>query len=356
MKKLLTLTFAGLLSVVHAAQAGVPDLNDWVPVNQKAAEDQRPIQQAAAVILWANAGKSFRSLSKSYNIEFDEDERSKFEIIFKTSVQKAGSAYVMKALNEETLHLDREGVVYTLKDNKGQTAIFKIGTEEELSTHLEVLNSAHDDDALPEDAEELFQLAVRYVRGDGIAKDRSKGIELLTMAAKQDHSEAQYRLALCFLKGLIVEQDNDRAIELLRMTAKQGHMEAQYKLGTFYFNGHLVQEDQKQAVRCFFKAGKQGHLAARYRLALCCVKGDGTERNYEKAAKLFQLVIQSLEAENDLDASEKKQLAAAQYNLGHCYYKGLGVEEDHAEGMRLYKAAAEQEHPRAIQILAELEK
>lgn len=61
-------------------------------------------------------------------------------------------------------------------------------------------------------------------------------------AEQKKNAEAQYNLALKYLKGDGVSKDNNKAAELLKNAATQGHVESQLALFSMYEPGIFWQE------------------------------------------------------------------------------------------------------------------
>ncbi len=78
-------------------------------------------------------------------------------------------------------------------------------------------------------------------------------------------------------------------------------------------------------------AAKQGHPEAQYEIGYCYENGEGSEKDYDKAAKWYRKVAEHGYAE-------------AQYALGSCYCYGLGVEKDNIAAAQWLRKAAEQGH------------
>lgn len=126
--------FTGFLSVPQITQAHVPNLNDWVPVKEDIEASMQPIHQAAQVILWAYQNTDLHILDTVYRVDFDENERNKFNKILGTvSEQGIDLAKIMRSLKIGNLHLHRDGVRYTLYDSSWSRSSFIIGTKEELA-------------------------------------------------------------------------------------------------------------------------------------------------------------------------------------------------------------------------------
>lgn len=87
------------------------------------------------------------------------------------------------------------------------------------------------------DAEAQYNLAVKLINGDGVAKDEAKAAECFRKAAEQNHAAAQTWLGVLYQKGQGVTQNYAEAAKWYRKAAKQGYCYGQYNLGVSYQNG-----------------------------------------------------------------------------------------------------------------------
>ena len=117
-------------------------------------------------------------------------------------------------------------------------------------------------DAERGDAEAQFNLACRYNKGDGVARDVKLALKLLHKAAENGHAKAQFCLACCYRDGEGVSRNKSKAFKWLVKSAEQGYSYAQYNLGLFYYNGDGIEQDRSEAMRWFRKAAEQGHAKA----------------------------------------------------------------------------------------------
>jgi len=93
--------------------------------------------------------------------------------------------------------------------------------------------------------------------------------------------------------------------------------------------------DIVSAMSWYRKAAEMGHAPAQSRLAYML---DNSEEN-EAAAKWYQLAVE-------------QQFADAEFGLAQMYARGEGVERDSDRALELFTRAANQGHRRAIQVLA----
>lgn len=103
-----------------------------------------------------------------------------------------------------------------------------------------------------------FNLALCYYYGDGVESDKSKAVELLTEAARQDHPEAQLWLGKCYLEGEGVDCSPSEAAKWLKKSAQRDVAEAQYLLAKLYQEGNGVLQDPTLSRQWMEKAAANG--------------------------------------------------------------------------------------------------
>lgn len=83
-------------------------------------------------------------------------------------------------------------------------------------------------------------LAVMYLRGQGVPKDQRKALTYLTPAAGRGNSVAQRYLGMMYHRGNGVVQDFQTSFDWYYLAAEQGDVLAQYSLGSTYSVGRGV--------------------------------------------------------------------------------------------------------------------
>jgi SEL1 protein len=149
-------------------------------------------------------------------------------------------------------------------------------------------------------------------------------------------------------------------LEYLDMRERQGDYGAVFNLGKHHYEGlDAGKRYYKKAQRQFMKIAraywtKDGKVnprapkgidkiagkAAAY-IGRMCLRGEGMEQNFDKAATWFRRGI----ANGD---------ASCQYHMGLMFRDGLGVQKDGARAATYFKASAEQDEPRAQSALGAL--
>ena len=103
----------------------------------------------------------------------------------------------------------------------------------------------------------------------------------------------------------------------------------------------LMRGEYELAAQTLTSLAEDGDPMAMVRLASLYHRGEGVERNIEKAVDLY------------LSAAELGN-AEAQFNLGNMYLLGEGVDEDESWALTFYRLAAKQGHPLAAANLNEM--
>ena len=96
-------------------------------------------------------------------------------------------------------------------------------------------------------SQELFQLAMKHIYGDGVPEDNELAVKLLTHAHDMGHVEATYNLGICYHYGYGTAVDLKKAYELYLESADGGYGKAMELVGRFFNRGIYVEQDRKQA-------------------------------------------------------------------------------------------------------------
>ena len=181
------------------------------------------------------------------------------------------------------------------------------------------------------DADSQYDLALRYVFGDGVPQDYVKAIAWLRKAAEQNHSSAQSSLGLRYKNGQGVKADPKQAVYWWRKAASQGNKFAQNNLSDAYYNGQGVGKDLDEAIKWTKLAAEQGLAAAQTKLAWAYQNGLGVAQDYAVAMKWYR------------SATDQGDYGA-QHNLALLYGNGQGVDRDISKALELFESVAESDH------------
>ena len=96
-------------------------------------------------------------------------------------------------------------------------------------------------------AQELYELAMKHIYGDGVPEDNELAVKLLTRARDMCHVEATYNLGICYHYGYGTDEDLAKAYELYLEAANGGYGKGMELVGRFYNRGIYVKRDRKLA-------------------------------------------------------------------------------------------------------------
>ena len=198
--------------------------------------------------------------------------------------------------------------------------------------------------------EALFNLAILYEDGLGVAPNVEYALMLYRKAGTAGSRSAQYRLGQLLLNGERTSRNEAEATQWLERAAEQGDEDAAALLKGLEGNSTTAQTDvavkafnsgdYSRAATLWRKRADSGEANAQARLAWLYEAGLGVERDMEEAAHLFGFAAKAGEVE-------------AQYALAVMLKTGSGVEQDPEQSMIWLKKAAAQGHPSAIAALQE---
>ena len=97
------------------------------------------------------------------------------------------------------------------------------------------------------DAQELYELAMKHIYGDGVPEDNELATKLLIQAHEMGHVEATYNLGICYHYGYGTGIDLAKAYELYLESANAGYGKGMELVGRFHNRGIYVEQDRSQA-------------------------------------------------------------------------------------------------------------
>ena len=94
---------------------------------------------------------------------------------------------------------------------------------------------------------DLYELAMKHIYGDGVAEDNELATKLLIQAHDLGHVEAAYNLGICYHYGYGTDINLAKAYELYLESAEGGYGKGMELTGRFYNRGIYVERDRRQA-------------------------------------------------------------------------------------------------------------
>lgn len=189
------------------------------------------------------------------------------------------------------------------------------------------------------DADAQFELGLRMITGEGVAKNLTEGVKSVEKAAKQKHLRAQHIMGTLYEDGVGVKKDLAKAAEWYRVSADLGFALSQHSLAAMYEEGRGVKQDGAKAAEWFKKAAEQGNPPSQTAYASKLERGDGLPKSTAKAALWYLKAAQ-------------QDFVPAMTRLANMYYTGQGVPVDYRRAGAWYRRAARSEDPWAANNLA----
>ena len=127
-------------------------------------------------------------------------------------------------------------------------------------------------------------MGITYHKRGGIDNE-AKADYWLSKAAEQGNADAK-KILDNLNRNRLFKEDYLRA-------AARGDPKAQYALALMYQKGDGYDKDLNKAARWFAMAAKQGHNEAQYELALMLQNGDGVTRDLDQAKHWARLAAEA---------------------------------------------------------------
>lgn len=182
------------------------------------------------------------------------------------------------------------------------------------------------------DVEAQFQLAGKYVLGEGVSESAEIAFQWYEKASAQNHVKAQLELGKAYYFGRGTPKDPLKAIRLYEIAAANGILEAKYRLGQAYDSGKGVQKDPQKAIALWKEAAEAGHALSQSRIGLAYFTGKGGLNKDEKlASEWFEKAI----SQNDPEAN---------YSLALSFLTGWSAPKDARKSFELAQLSANAGH------------
>ncbi|MBR2066817.1 MAG: sel1 repeat family protein [Solobacterium sp.] len=110
--------------------------------------------------------------------------------------------------------------------------------------------------------QQIYELAMKHIYGDGVEEDNELATKLLTQAHDMGHVEATYNLGICYHYGYGTDVDLKKAFELYLESANAGYGKGLELVGRFYNRGIYVKQDKQKAKYYLTKAMESSDIEA----------------------------------------------------------------------------------------------
>lgn len=129
----------------------------------------------------------------------------------------------------------------------------------------------------------MHELALIYLKGDGIVKNINKAQELFQKASELGNADSTYFLAKIYLSDKTIYFDEKKAYNTFVDASNQNNAKAQLMIGRFFLMGGIVPKDYEKALHYFKLASKQKEYDANCYIAYMYASGTGVFPNFGRA-------------------------------------------------------------------------
>lgn len=157
----------------------------------------------------------------------------------------------------------------------------------------------------------------------------------MMLAAQGGDAFAQFDVAIRYLRGDGVQQSYDKALAWLHKAASQGHSRARFNIGSMYLAGTGLPKDPPKALTWYEAAFENADPGMLFNMGLI------VEKNHDEL-KAWHFSVRCYQAAADAGSAD------AQMVLGARLLLGTGIEQQTDLGMRYLQRACEQGHANAL--------
>lgn len=200
------------------------------------------------------------------------------------------------------------------------------------------------------DAVAQHELGLRYLLGEGVTADTTKGAYWIGKAAEQNFQEAHFNLGILYFNGWGVPWNPFEAYKHLLRCAEHDVGEAQHIIGMFYTENLIIARNWEEAYRWVKKSAANGYLPAKETMEDMEKRGLGapkrTEAKQDTASKktpthTLGFVFQDSDTDTSAQASDATLLKDALREATPQLKKALGLSNPTAPSKTASKTEAD---------------
>lgn len=233
---------SGLVSAVFALIAGI-----WI-YGAVCAHNDVEHHQSLGVVLQRMYGTEYNPLTrhgyrmyiKHFTTTSPDEKPTKEELGKRLESTVKETVEDLGAFFDDKKNSPRNRALYRLRENLADAAgnasrgrgNASDGVKSALGKFLldELSDAGKNDDDDSKTAEQLLEIGVRYLTGNGVTKDARKAFEYSRKAAEKGNAMAQCNLGYCYENGVGVERNWIEAMKWYRKAADNGNETAKNKL------------------------------------------------------------------------------------------------------------------------------
>ncbi len=173
------------------------------------------------------------------------------------------------------------------------------------------------------DADAAYDLAMKYRKGKGVAKDEAIALKYLQTSAENGNNAAKYAVAIAMLDGTL-PADPEKTYTYMLQLAMGGQADAQYYMSRFCEEGYGTPKNEEAAQNWLSASAENGNPYGQYLLGSKAYSNG----SYDKAFEWFQ-------------KSAMQGYAVAQCDLGSLYYWGRGTAKNNNKAFEWFQYSAD---------------
>jgi TPR repeat protein len=152
------------------------------------------------------------------------------------------------------------------------------------------------------DAAAQADLALAYLRGDGVVSNPAAAAGWAGLSATKGHATGQFLLATIYNSG--IKPDPRTGLRWMSAAALNGNAKAMHNVAIAFLTGSSIEKNPTEAANWFGKAAGKGFRVCAFNLAVLYERGEGVARNSQRALYWYDTAA----ASGDKEAAQRASL------------------------------------------------
>lgn len=152
------------------------------------------------------------------------------------------------------------------------------------------------------DATAQADLALAYLRGDGVVSNPAAAAGWAGLSATKGHAMGQFLLATIYNSG--IKSDSHTGFRWMSAAALNGNTKAMHNVAIAFLTGSGIEKNPTEAANWFGKAAGKGYRDSAFNLAVLYERGEGVARNSQRALYWYDTAA----ASGDKEAAQRASL------------------------------------------------
>lgn len=152
------------------------------------------------------------------------------------------------------------------------------------------------------DATAQADLALAYLRGDGVVSNPAAAAGWAGLSAAKGHAMGQFLLATIYNSG--IKADSRTGFRWMSAAALNGNTKAMHNVAIAFLTGSGIEKNPTEAANWFGKAAGKGYRDSAFNLAVLYERGEGVARSTQRALYWYDTAA----ASGDKEAAQRASL------------------------------------------------